>query len=177
MSKLVVISGCSGGGKTTLLDELGTRGYAVVPEPGRRIVQQEQQDNGTAVPWTNLEEFLKRAIDLSLSDLEQWSTSSEWVFFDRGLIDAASGLAQLTGVPIEHYLRNAPKFGGTVFLTPPWPEIYVTDDQRRHSLAEAEEEYQRLLKTYPQLGYSLIVLDKSSTRERANAILKFLGTV
>ena len=34
-----VISGCSGGGKSTLLMELARRGHAVVDEPGRRIVQ------------------------------------------------------------------------------------------------------------------------------------------
>jgi hypothetical protein len=39
-SFFVVISGCSGGGKSTLLDELGRRRYAVVAEPGRRIVQE-----------------------------------------------------------------------------------------------------------------------------------------
>jgi predicted ATPase len=31
----VVISGCSGGDKSTLLIELGRRGYATVEEPGR----------------------------------------------------------------------------------------------------------------------------------------------
>ena len=177
MTKLVVISGCSGGGKTTLLNELGGRGYSVVPEPGRRIVHQEQQHNGTAVPWINPKEFLKLAVDISLSDLEHWSTSKDWVFFDRGLIDAASGLAQLTDTPVEHYLHNAPKFHETVFLTPPWPEIYVTDDQRRHSLAEAQEEYQRLLETYPQLGYNQVVLRKTTTKERADAILKYLQII
>ena len=177
MNKLVVISGCSGGGKTTLISELGKRGYSVVSEPGRRIVYQEQQHNGTSVPWINPEEFLKRVIHTSLSDLKQWSTSSDWVFFDRGLIDAARGLAQLTDTPIEHYLRNAPKFNRTVFLTPPWPEIYVTDEQRKHSLADAQEEYQRLLRTYPQLGYNLRVLDKTSTKERTDAILQHLQII
>ena len=35
--RFVVISGCSGGGKSTLLSELGRRGYGTVEEPGRRI--------------------------------------------------------------------------------------------------------------------------------------------
>jgi predicted ATPase len=33
MNRFVVISGCSGGGKFTLLAELGRRGYATVEEP------------------------------------------------------------------------------------------------------------------------------------------------
>jgi predicted ATPase len=51
MNRLVVISGCSGGGKSTLLAELGRRRYAVVEEPGRRIVKTEIHSNGTALPW------------------------------------------------------------------------------------------------------------------------------
>jgi hypothetical protein len=35
MNRFVVISGCSGGGKSTLLAELARRGQAVVEEPGR----------------------------------------------------------------------------------------------------------------------------------------------
>jgi AAA domain len=42
VNRFVVISGCSGGGKSTLLIELGRRGYATVEEPGRRIVKEER---------------------------------------------------------------------------------------------------------------------------------------
>jgi predicted ATPase len=38
MNRFVVISGCSGGGKSTLLAELGRRGHTVI---GRRIVIEE----------------------------------------------------------------------------------------------------------------------------------------
>jgi predicted ATPase len=34
LDRFVVISGCSGGGISTLFAELGRRGYAVVDEPG-----------------------------------------------------------------------------------------------------------------------------------------------
>jgi predicted ATPase len=41
VERFVVISGCSGGGKSTLIAELGPRGHAVVGEPGQRIVKEE----------------------------------------------------------------------------------------------------------------------------------------
>jgi predicted ATPase len=53
MDHCVVISGCSGGGKSTLLSELARRGYPVVEEPGRRIVQDELAGNGAALPWVD----------------------------------------------------------------------------------------------------------------------------
>ena len=40
-NKLVVVSGCSGGGKSTLLTEMARRGDTVMPEPGRQIVNEE----------------------------------------------------------------------------------------------------------------------------------------
>jgi predicted ATPase len=47
---LVVISGCSGGGKSTLLAELAQRGYGVVEEPGRRIVREELDAHSPNTP-------------------------------------------------------------------------------------------------------------------------------
>src|SRR6185369_12186033 len=50
IDRFVVISGCSGGGKSSLLEELGRCGYATVEEPGRRIVKEELRSGGTALP-------------------------------------------------------------------------------------------------------------------------------
>jgi len=53
VGRFVVISGCSGGGKSTLLAELGSHGYATVEEPGRRIVKEELKAGGPALPWVD----------------------------------------------------------------------------------------------------------------------------
>lgn len=37
----IVLSGCSGGGKSSLLTELGRRGHTVVPEAGRQVVREQ----------------------------------------------------------------------------------------------------------------------------------------
>lgn len=62
----VVISGCSGGGKSTLLDALEDLGHHVVKEPGRRIVAEELAIGGSALPWDDPVAFARRAIRLSL---------------------------------------------------------------------------------------------------------------
>lgn len=46
IDRSVVISGCSGGGKFSLLEELAARAYAIFEEPGRRIVGQELTGDG-----------------------------------------------------------------------------------------------------------------------------------
>ncbi|MBN9554045.1 MAG: AAA family ATPase, partial [Alphaproteobacteria bacterium] len=52
MKNFIAISGCSGGGKSTLLDALRQRGFTVVEEPGRRVVRHEIETGGNALPWT-----------------------------------------------------------------------------------------------------------------------------
>ena len=168
----IVLSGCSGGGKSTLLAELERRGFAVVPEPGRRIVEEEQRGDGRALPWINLSAFAKRAIDLASQDRKRLMDEVGWVFFDRGLVDAAVALEHATGTSARDLLASYDRYHQSVFLTPPWPEIYVTDKQRQHNLAEAVAEYDRLLIAYRELGYDTIILPKVGVGDRADFVLR-----
>jgi predicted ATPase len=89
MNRFVVVSGCSGGGKSTLLAELGRRGHAVIEEPGRRIVKEELESGGRALPWVNGPAFARRATTMALADRAAADARAGWVFFDRGLVDAS----------------------------------------------------------------------------------------
>ena len=171
VERFVIISGCSGGGKSTLLAELSRRSYSTVEEPGRRIVAEELANGGAALPWIDPAAFARRALEVSLRDLEFANGRTGWVFFDRGLIDAASGLKHITGVMPT---LGAIQFYRTVFMAPPWPEIYENDPARKHDMSTAVEEYDRLLLDYPALGYDVVVLPKVSVVERADFILQQL---
>lgn len=170
---LVIISGCSGGGKSTLLSELARRGYATVEEPGRRIVAAEMSADGTALPWIDMEAFARLAVSLSLADRAQVPDSG-WVFFDRGLIDAASALHHVCGDGFVYTLKTEHRYNPLVFMTPPWPDIYVTDNERQHDFSAAEAEYERLLRDYQALGYDTVTLAKCSVNERADTVLRLL---
>lgn len=174
MEQFVVISGCSGGGKSTLLAELGRRGHSIVEEPGRRIVKQELQDGGLALPWIDAAAFARRAIAVALEDRASAAALNGWVFFDRGLVDAAAALQHLTGEPALAALAQEHRYHRMVFLTPPWPEIYRNDPERRHGIEDAEAEYFRLSKAYLALGYEVSVLPTVSVSERADLIERAL---
>src|ERR671912_522789 len=161
MDRFVVISGCSAGGKSTLLAELARRGHGVVEEPGRRIVQEELQGEGSALPWVDPIAFARRAIAVSLEDHTSVHALGGWVFFDRGLVDAAAALQHLTGEPVLAELDQRHRYHRRVFFTPPWPEIYENDPERRHSLDKAMVEYARLLEAYRQLSYEVMILPKA----------------
>src|SRR3546814_6718924 len=82
-------------------------------------------------------DLAERAVELSLEDRARAKDLRGPVFFDRGLIDAAAALEFATGRPVLQ--KFAPeRFNRRVFMTPPWPEIYVTDADRRHGLEEAK---------------------------------------
>ena len=176
MDRFVVISGCSGGGKSTLLEALARRGYAVVEEPGRRIVREEMARGGAALPWVNAQAFLHRAIAMALQDREIAARETNGVvFFDRGLINAAVAMTHVSGDDVLTPLAQRRRYNGRVFLTPPWPELFANDAERRHSFADAVAEYERLLKSYATLGYETQILPKTSVEERADFVLAALA--
>ncbi|MAL25734.1 MAG: AAA family ATPase [Qipengyuania citrea] len=173
MNRFVIISGCSGGGKSTLLSELDRRGHGVVEEPGRRIVAEELAGTGDALPWVDTAAFARRAIAMSLRDREEAAKRRGWIFFDRGLIDAAAALEYATRTPVVVNYA-AERFFRRVFITPPWREIYVNDADRRHTFQDAVAEYERLLTAFATLDYTVDVLPKIGVAERADIVLEHL---
>ena len=173
-NRLVVISGCSGGGKSTLLRELALRGYATVEEPGRRIVIEEQRGAGRALPWVDMRAFAGRAVAVAREDMGRMAGQEGTVFFDRGLIDAASALASAGGGSLDEII-GTDRYHSRVFLTPPWPEIYIEDSERQHGLEAAIAEYERLLVDYRQLGYDIHLIPKGPVEERADYVIERLG--
>lgn len=172
--RFVVISGCSAGGKSTLLAEIARRGYATVEEPGRRIVKEQLKRGGSALPWIDREAFCAAAFAQALEDRAQAAGLAGWIFFDRSLIDAAAGLERATGEPVANILRPSHRYHQRVFIAPPWPEIHSADAHRRHGLEEALIEHQHLLTVFPALGYTLMLLPKVSVAARADFVLQTL---
>lgn len=175
MNRRVVISGCSGGGKSTLLAVLAERGFATVPEPGRRIVREELARGGTALPWIDIAGFARRAIDLAVADHAAARAASDWVFFDRGIIDAAVAHDHATGGALLPALAAAHPYHPVMVLAPPWPEIYVQDAERPKPFAEALAEHEQLARAYPALGYRVIALPKAPPAARADFVLAALA--
>jgi predicted ATPase len=172
VTRFILLSGCSGGGKSTLLTELARRGFATVEEPGRRVVREELASGGAALPWRDPVAFARRITALAKADYEAARTLPGPVFFDRGLIDAAVALDHLTSESVLADLAGRYRYANPVFLAPPWPELFASDAERRHDFAAAVAEYERLAAAYPALGYEVILLPKTSVAERIGFVLE-----
>jgi predicted ATPase len=171
----VILSGCSGGGKSTLLAELARRGLATVPEPGRRIVAEELAGDDRALPWRDPAAFARRAVAMALQDRAGVAAEEGWVFFDRGLVDAAVALAHTTGADLHATLAGQAPFHRQVFLTPPWRALYRTDAERQHGFDDAVAEYERLRVAYARLGHETVILPQVSVSDRAIFVLDRLS--
>ncbi|MBX7494788.1 AAA family ATPase [Qipengyuania sp. 6B39] len=164
----ILITGCSGGGKSSLLQELAQRGYCTVPEPGRRLIA------AGITPWEDPRAFLWAAADMARADLAEHLEDQEPVFYDRGLIDALAGLERLDARPAVAELGSYRPYDA-VFLVPPWPEIFCQDSMRRHDLGTARVEYEHLSNLLPSLGYRTAELPRISLAARADFVLATLG--
>jgi len=119
MDDYVVISGCSGGGKSTLLEELAARGFSTVQEPGRRIIAREIASGGSALPWVDLAAFARRAVEMALRDRREAARLTGPVFFDRSLVDAAAALEYALGKPAASEICREHCYHRRTFLVPP----------------------------------------------------------
>nr|WP_315591077.1 AAA family ATPase [Sphingomonas psychrotolerans] len=165
----VMISGCSGGGKSTLLAELARRGYAVVEEPGMRIVAEERLGDGSALPWVDPAAFGRRALAMSIADHR---AARGLIFFDRGVVDASVAVTARGGaLPADAIARCR---YDRLFLAPPWPEIYEVTDDRRHSLEQALRDYTRVRLAYLDAGYAPVMLPRDTVAARADFVLSEL---
>ncbi len=135
------------------------------------MVTAELAADGDGLPWVNEHRFAGLVMALGV---RHWTAAtSDLCFYDRSLVDVVTWYErQSATVPQEvaALVRDYP-YANKVFLTPPWPEIYVTDAARRHSFEDAVAEYDALLASYPAKGYEVVIVPKMGIEQRADWLL------
>ena len=171
----VVITGGPGVGKTTLLAELGARGYATAVESARAIIAERRARGQSHRPEPIIfaQEILRR-------DTEQYHahpSESDWVFFDRGLVEALGMVheaAPFSAPELAAALRAHP-FHSSVFVLPSWKDIYTTDAERDHSFPWVERVHGQVVKWYRSCGYVLHEVPRLPVAARAEFVLRALA--
>ncbi|QWG09230.1 AAA family ATPase [Flammeovirga kamogawensis] len=178
-SNFYVITGGPGVGKTTLLTELQNRNYSVVPEIARKLIKEQQENNGKALPWKDQNLYKKVMFDRSVSSFEQTEeivNGNEITFFDRGFLDTIC-YARLINSDVDEqmeiYAKNW-RYNKHVFVLPPWKDIYKTDNERKQDWKEAVLTFEKMCETYANYGYNIIETPKLSVNERADFIIGFI---
>jgi predicted ATPase len=167
-----VISGCSGGGKSALIDGLRAAGAVCVEEAGRGIVRHQAMIDGPAVPWRDEAALCELILSRNMENFMAMRAEAGPVYFDRGIPEAVGVDIRAGREPLPHHLAAARTFryNRRVFYLPPWPEIFAADAERKHSFETAVREYEVLREVYCNLGYEIMDVTRSSVEERVQFV-------
>ncbi|MCF3108566.1 AAA family ATPase [Niabella sp. CC-SYL272] len=177
-----ILTGGPGSGKTTLLTVLEGPYFHIVPEVAREIIREQMAAGGTALPWKDQDLYtslmLERSLESYQATLKQLqSNPNQHFFFDRGIPDTLC-YATLTGQGISEDMNKAAsihRYNPTVFMLPPWKEIYTTDTERKQSWEEAVVTYEQLKATYTNYQYKVVEVPTGPPQQRSNFIIASLG--
>lgn len=170
-----LFTGGPGVGKSTVLEALASMGYRVVPEAARQVIRRRLAQGWSPRPAPMA--FAKQIFEQDKNQFEMVDDEAV-AFFDRGLVDAigmlvhAGAISRLEGQRLAHRFRYA----NSVFLFPPWEDIYTNDSERDQTFEEAVQVYQSCAQWHTTFGYSLIEVPKGTVSERVAFVLKRVGS-
>ena len=171
MQKRIVLTGGPGFGKSSIIEELERRGYAVFHEVAREIIHEMLSDSG----MFNLGVFSAK---VQSGRVRQFHQAREGMhFYDRGIPDIAGFLLK-DKIPVPNDLLDlcaTLNYHKTVFITPPWEAIYHKDPERREDFREAVKVHKSLEATYASLGYELVAVPMGSIAQRCDFVLNHPG--
>ncbi len=175
MTGRYIITGGPGSGKSTLLEALQNEGYRCYREVSRELIREQLSSSDGVLPWKNLPAFARLAFDAMKRQHEHAIGREGICFFDRGIPDVF-GYLEASGYPVEtEYLEAHARcrYSKTVFVLPPWSEIFVNDRERPQTYRQSVALYYALCKVYERLGYERCEVPKTAVRDR----VAFLSSV
>ena len=171
----IVITGGPGAGKTTLLLTLQARGYTIVGDSARTIIQ-DRRRRGLS-PRPNAYEFVQETLRMDIENFVHHAAAPGHVFFDRSVLDALCSLDHVTPLTesgLSMWLSKY-QYCSKVFVLPPWKAIYTNDAERDHTFEHAESVHVTVQEWYRRCRYQLIEVPKVSVVERCIYVLQALA--
>ncbi|WP_418263619.1 AAA family ATPase [Flavobacterium faecale] len=174
--KIIAIVGGPSTGKTTLINNLISKGFCCYPEISREIILEAQKEG---IEQLFLEQPLLFSELLIKGRKKQFKEAqkehSQIVFIDRGLPDVLGYLHYANQKYPDSYRTICQENRySDVFILPPWSEIHVTDQARYESFEQSQIIHQHILQTYKDLNYSPIEVPKDGVESRIQFILNNL---
>ena len=164
-TKRFVISGTSGTGKTSLLDGLRRSGIACYEEAGRKVLT-----SGSQEAKMDAYTFVLEMLSHSKNDFHDACNHSVAIF-DRGIPDTIAYAMRFKVDPTEFEAASRSHFyERSVFVTPPWQEIFKNDEVRTATFKEYSDFHLTIVNIYQKLGYSVVEVPKCSVQERVEFV-------
>tara|TARA_R110002072_G_scaffold20841_11_gene75272 strand:+ start:389 stop:913 length:525 start_codon:yes stop_codon:yes gene_type:complete len=173
MSQRIVLTGGPGAGKTTVLDILQTKGFAVGVDAARSIIQERKAAGLSPRPEPLL--FAEQILDRETALFD--SASQSPMFFERGVPEAVASLYGAKGIdePLMEHMMARYRYD-KVFLFPAWEAIYQTDAERDHTYDHAVRVCESIRKWYLRFDYEVIEVPLETPQARSEFILQHTNT-
>ena len=174
--RLRIITGGPGSGKSTLIGALEQRGLRCHREVSRELIRRESSRPGGHTPWSDLLAFSRLAFREMLLQHDHAVGHGDTCFLDRGIPDIFGYLLNRgEGIPEEFVIGHARcRYHATVFILPPWQEIYVNDSERPQSFEEAVSIYRSIREVYESFDYTLVEVPRAPVAERCRFVLSHI---
>ncbi|PQB04538.1 AAA family ATPase [Aureitalea marina] len=176
MPERIVITGGPGSGKTSLINALGDSGYSFLPEVSREVTETAQR---AGIDQLFLKDPIQFSQALLEARIEQFHLGQDWksnyLFYDRGIPDVMAYLDYLGSPYSPHFkeLSQSHRYD-RILLLPPWPEIYIQDQQRYESFDQSQSIHDHLVKVYKKLGYQSVEIPRGSVDQRVEFVKDLL---
>lgn len=175
--RFYVLTGGPGSGKTAVIEALHQAGYTRTVEAGRGIIQDQMAIGGRALPWQDPAFFAELMLSWEMRSYHMAEQSTGPVVFDRGVVDVV-GYLRLISQPVPRHMQKAAesfRYNRTVFIAPPWAEIFVQDRERKQDFDDAVRTYEAMVAAYTERGYELTELPRVSVEQRMRFVLQSIG--
>ena len=175
--EIIVIIGGPGTGKSSIINGLVTKGYCCYPEISREVTLESQK---RGIEQLFLEKPLLFSELLLEGRKKQFRSAQEekasLIFLDRGIPDVLAYMHYI-GDSYPSFFDQACKDHkySSIFVLPPWKEIYVSDAERYENYEQAVLIHEHLMETYKKYGYSITEVPKDSVENRIDFIMKHLA--
>jgi len=174
----VIITGGPSTGKTSIINELESRGYNCIHETSREIIQESLANNSDVLPWKDLMKFSERVINQRVEHYHSVvsKNSKKYTFFDRGIPDVFAYMEHDNLEIPKDFLKlgKSLRYHTKIFITPAWKAIYENDNERVEDFSKAEKLEKFIYNTYKNLGYEVIEVPKATIENRIRFILDHL---
>ncbi len=159
-------------------------GFSCFHEVIRAMTANARKDKTSGAQVSNPLVFVKDPYQFNLNLLhgrinqfdDALKLNAEVCFFDRGIPDVLAYMDYFKqdygAVFNEASEKNQ---YDSVFIVPPWKEIYISDNERLETYTESMALHDHLMETYCRFGFSPILVPKLSVQKRIHFILEALN--
>ncbi|MBT8244695.1 MAG: ATP-binding protein [Winogradskyella sp.] len=174
--KKIAITGGPGTGKTSIIKGLQNKDYLCYEEISRQVTLQARKDGIEQLFLTEPLLFSQKLLEGRMQQFNNAKKeAADLVFLDRGIPDILAYMDFIGDIYPKHFIEacEVHKYE-SVFILPPWEDIFVSDAERYENFEQSKIINNHLLETYQQFGYNLKTVPFGTVEERVNFILENL---